>query len=244
MPSAPESSSVLRKTLHALSYNPEHKLADWVFYGLGTEELRDCVPRSNYFRRDPELPLGDSAELADYKGSGYDRGHLKPAGDSRSDRTGMRESFFLSNITPQPPRFNQGIWNRLEVLVRAWAKRAAVWVVTGPVLKDSLPTLGRSQISIPDAYYKVLLRQDLSAAVALALPTDAASPLNSYLLSIDDLEEWTGIDFFPSLSREQEARLESRVDRRAWNFRAQFKYLPCENEDLIHAFGFYPPGIR
>ena len=99
-----------------------------------------------------------SASLPDYKGSGYDRGHLAPAGDMKWSTTAMSESFYMSNMSPQEPSFNRGIWNRLESQVRRWAiDNGSVYIATGGVLTDGLKTLGSNSVSVPQYYFKVIL---------------------------------------------------------------------------------------
>ena len=96
-----------------MSYLETHEQAEWVYYRLNSNLVSGNVKRSNNFREDKSIRTG-SANLSDYKYSGYDRGHLAPAGDMKSSNTGMSESFFMSNISPQTPSFNRGGWKKLE----------------------------------------------------------------------------------------------------------------------------------
>ncbi len=234
----------LAKTTLEISYNPQHKQADWVHYELGSDQLQNCVNRTNNFRPDPELNEEDSAQLSDYKSSGFDRGHLSPASDNKWSRQAMTESFLLSNISPQPPRFNQGIWARLENLVRAWAlKMGGLWVTTGPLLEDGLSTIGRNQVSTPDYYYKVLVTknsQEKRKALALLLPVTAQGNFSSFAVSIDQLEEFTGLDFNAKMDRAEEQKLESSVRLQGWDFNANYQVPPCRRQSLQEAF-FSPP---
>jgi endonuclease G, mitochondrial len=218
----------LEKSALSISYNPTHKQPDWVFYRLGARELRNCVKRSNNFRPDPEVPRAQSAQHADYARSGFDRGHLSPVADNRFSAAAMSESFYYSNISPQLPRFNQGIWARLENLVRAWALNLeGLWVTTGPVLEPDLPHIGASRVSTPRFFYKVLLTQQRRArqAIAFLLPAEATGELAPYALSVRQLEELTGIDFHRGLPDED--AIEPSLDLSAWPFRARYSPLPC-----------------
>ena len=115
--------AILNRKGYTLCYNSARKVADWTSYHLTDTYLVDNVPRSNDFRPDPDLPEEQRAELSDYKGSGYDRGHLVPAEDMRRDQQTESETFLLSNMSPQVGKgFNQGIWKNLEAKVRNWAR--------------------------------------------------------------------------------------------------------------------------
>lgn len=99
---------IIRHKYYTLSYNEDHEQANWVHYKLNPTLLDGTMPRINSFKADPNVST-KSAELSDYKGSGYDRGHLAPAGDIKYSKESMIESFFLSNMSPQNPSFNGGI---------------------------------------------------------------------------------------------------------------------------------------
>jgi endonuclease G len=95
---------------------------------------KTITKRKDNFRSDPKVKTG-SAALSDYKGSGYDRGHLAPAADFKWSATAMSESFYMSNMSPQVPGFNRGIWKNIESTVRNWAvENDEIYIVTGPVL--------------------------------------------------------------------------------------------------------------
>jgi endonuclease G len=227
-PRQPGGSILLENTANLNAYSPEYKQPLWVFYGLGGNELRSCVERGNNFHADSRLPSNQASQLADYKGSGFDRGHLSPAGDNRWSADAMRESFALSNMSPQVSRFNSGIWAKLENLVRAWAKNlGGLWVATGPILKDGLPTIGASRVAVPEYFYKVLATREegRTKAVAFLLPTDASGDLSRFEMTVDKLEEITGLDFLSGMDGEEEA--ESHYESGAWDTKAKFQYFPC-----------------
>jgi endonuclease G, mitochondrial len=221
---------VIDRNHFTLSYNPEHKVANWVAYNLNPNKLQSCVSRTNSFRTDPELNYG-SASLEDYRNSGYDRGHLVPSGDSKFDSEAMRESFFLSNITPQSDKFNRGAWGQLEVLMRAWAlKYGKIWIVTGPVLEKGLKTIGKNKVSVPNYHFKVILRREGSSfrGIAFLMPSDVPYPdLEAYALSVREVEQLTDIDFFHFMPPSEANRVETRKSLKHWDFQANFNYLPC-----------------
>jgi endonuclease G len=226
--SLPPGSRFLEKSTLKISHNPAHKQADWVSYPLGPNELRNCVERKDNFRPDQAIPREERSELADYKGSGFDRGHLSPAGDNKWLFNAMSDSFLLSNISPQPPRFNQGIWSRLEGLVRAWAlKMGGLEVTTGPILRDVSGAIGPGRVSIPRAYFKVLVGKSAKGFTGLAIrmPVNASGEISQFFQSIDALEAETGIDFAPE--HPEEEKIEASFNPANWDLRATFKYLPC-----------------
>jgi endonuclease G, mitochondrial len=228
-PMLPSQSRLLENLAYETSFNFLHKQADWVFYGLGKWELRHCVERSGPFRVDTRLKSGEGAEVSDYSGSGFDRGHLSPAADNRWSPLAMRESFLMTNVSPQNSRFNSGIWARLESLVRAWASEGdGLWVATGPLLKRDLPTIGNG-VSVPEYFYKALASKDGTRAIAFLLPSDASGDLARYELSIDHLEEISGLNFLAGI--EKEAELESSYVASKWDLRAKFAPRPCKSTE-------------
>ncbi|ADK81084.1 DNA/RNA non-specific endonuclease [Sediminispirochaeta smaragdinae] len=150
--------NIVHHTGYSLLYSEENEQAVWVAYVLTAEEVAGNFDRNDNFRADSDIVTG-SASLSDYKGSGYDRGHLAPAADLKWSRASMNDSFYLSNMSPQAPGFNRGVWKKLEEWVReeATAERA-VCVVTGPILTDGpYETIGGNGVTVPKRYYKVLL---------------------------------------------------------------------------------------
>jgi len=183
-----------------LAYNEEHEQASWVAYVLTRMEVNSgSISRTDNFRADRLIPQG-SASLADYRGSGFDRGHLAPAGDMKWDHLAMSESFLMSNMSPQNPSFNRGIWKKLEEKVRAWAlEKDSLYVITGPALNTVKSSIGDNSVGVPGYYFKVLV--DLSPPdqnfVAFLLPNERSSEdLLDYMITVDSLENFTGVDFF------------------------------------------------
>ena len=216
--------AVVHHKKYSLSYHEEYEQAEWVAHILTREELNmEWGERNDNFRPDPQIKTG-SADLGDYRGSGYDRGHLVPAADMAYNAEAMDETFFLSNISPQSRNFNKGIWRELEELTRNWAKKyKKLYVVTGPVLtEEPKGYIGGNEVAIPTAFFKVLL--DISEpelkGIAFVIPNEVSyEPLFKYATSIDKVEELTGIDFFPELiSEELAAELEGNFNIDLWEF--------------------------
>lgn len=210
---------VISHTGFSLCYNEQHEQAEWVCYMLCNGRLVKAAERTNRFIADPKVKTG-SAENADYSGSGFDRGHLAPAADmSYSDIT-MRESFYFSNMSPQVPSFNRGIWKKLEEQVRDWAMLYdTIWVATGPVLTSGLPSIGPNKVSVPELYYKAILvhNQQHTQAIAIVIPNQASSrSIQSFVITVDSLQKLTAIDFFSELDDRIESRVEQRVNTAFW----------------------------
>ena len=205
---------------YALGYIEYHEQAAFVIYKLTAREaLTKEAQRTNRFRSDPEIPTG-SATTADYRRSGYDRGHLAPAADMAFSVQTMADSFFMSNMSPQKPAFNRGIWKRLEEQVRQIAIREkAIYVVTGPILpKKKAVTIGANQVTVPTHYYKVIF--DLTPPrkmIGFILPNEGSDrPLEDFAVTVDVVEKATGLDFFSALPKAVQERLECTISVSAW----------------------------
>lgn len=202
---------VIKHTYYTLSYSETHEQAEWVYYELTQALINGSQARTNNFREDPFVTT-TTAQLKDYKGSGYDRGHLCPAGDMKLNRVAMSETFYMSNMSPQVPSFNRGIWKKLEAVVRNWgANEGNIYVVTGGVLSTSVGSIGSNNVTVPKYYFKVIYTpSDKGKMIAFILPNEKSSkPLESFVVTVDKVESFTGIDFFPDLNDSLENVLES-----------------------------------
>lgn len=217
-----ETGDLLCRTGYALAHNPEHKTPDWVAEHLTREKASAVRARSNDFQPDPDLEPGQRAELADYKNSGYDRGHMAPAGDMRWDKEAMSESFFLSNMSPQiGPGMNRGIWKNLEEKVRAWAvERGELYVYTGPIYADgsTIKTIGSDHVAVPTHFYKIVFDPVRIEAIAFILPNQAlkANDLPNYIVSIDEVQTRTGLNFLSSIDGPVQKLVESEKANGMW----------------------------
>jgi endonuclease G len=136
----------------------------------------------------------------------------------------MKESFLMSNISPQKKEFNNGIWNELEETTRNWAwKNGKVYIATGPVLNDNIGKfIGKNRVGVPEQFYKIILDADDPdrKAIGFLLPNEISiEPLSKYSVTIDSIELLTGIDFFKDfLTIDEQSRLESTYDLSKWHF--------------------------
>ena len=220
IPAIRPGSQIVEHLAYTLDYAEQFEQASWVAYELTSEETVKQFERSNKFFKDPDVKTGSASDV-DYKGTGYDRGHLAPAGDMSYNEETMLESFYYSNMSPQDPSFNRGIWKRLEEKLRNWAVLyQSVYIVTGPVLTEGTitPTNG---LAVPKYYYKVIL--DYHSAhlqgIGFIMRNEGASgDLQSYAVSIDSVERFTGIDFFPRLPDKTENAVEARLCLPCWDW--------------------------
>lgn len=207
---------------YSICYRESYEQAEWSAYVLTTERLVKNTNRTDDFREDPEIST-QSATLADYKGSGYDRGHLTPAADMAFSKEAMSETFYMSNMSPQAPYFNRGIWMYLESQVRKWGTRfGTVYVISGPVLDkpaSSYNTIGENKVAVPEAYYKVVMvpRDEYYEAIAFVIPNEkCADTFWDYAQSVDYVEEITGLDFFPKIKDKIEIQMEKEFNLDFW----------------------------
>ncbi|AXG68275.1 nuclease [Kordia sp. SMS9] len=207
---------------YSLSYHEAFEQAEWVAYELKKNQLVYTDFKRPYFEQDEAVPT-ESAHWRNYKNSGYDRGHLCPAADRKYTKAAFTETFLTSNISPQQHEFNAGVWNRLEQKVRYWAKKYdGVYVVTGGILENNLKTIGSEAVAVPKYFYKILLDNSggNTKIIAFLLPHKVSNkPLYEYVVSVDELEKRTGIDFFPELDDAKENKLEAMTTYKQWSFR-------------------------
>ncbi len=216
----PESEGeIIKHTYYTLSYSEENEQAFWVYYELTPELVNGSISRTDNFRPDPKVSTG-SAELDDYKGSGYHRGHLCPAGSMDLNKTSMSESFFLSNMSPQAPGLNTGLWKKLESLVRVWTNEYdKIVVISGPVFKDNLGITGINDVTVPGYYYKIIYCPGNAQMIAFLMPNKKLSePIKSYIHSVDEIEVLTNIDFFHGMDDIIEDKLEANSNSEQWDF--------------------------
>lgn len=210
---------IVRHTYFTLSYNENYEQANWVYYSLTDRMvLNSGQERSNNFKMD-KLVVSISAKSSDYTKSGYDRGHLCPAGDMGFDAVAMEESFLMSNISPQEPDFNRGIWKELESAVRDWAKKKRqLYVVTGPVFMDSKGTIGKEEVLVPGYFFKIIYDPTGEhKMLAFVLPNKKSDRLlPDFAVTVDKAEQLTGFDFFSQLPDELENKLEGKVQLAGW----------------------------
>lgn len=212
--------AIIERPYYTLRYSEEHEQAIWVAYKLSADSLKqEKFKRKDDFRKDPRVRTG-SADLADYKGTGYDRGHLAPAADFSYDEFALSQTFYMSNMSPQNASFNRGIWKKLEDRVRDWTMDESIlYVVTGPILNKKFSTIGSNAVSVPQYYYKIILdieKPEIKAIAFLMKNEKSGESLETFAVSIDKIEELSGLDFFPSMPDDLEEILEGNVTISEW----------------------------
>jgi len=222
LPKINPSDQIVHHFAYTLNYSEPNEQSSWVAYLLTREHTsNNVVKRTNRFIPDPLVSTG-SANNNDYSKSGYDKGHLSPAGDNAWSAITMAESFYYSNISPQIPAFNRGIWNRLEEKVREWTNEYdSLYIAVGGVLKGDLPTIGVNKVSVPKYFYKVILKYSKGdvKGIGFIIPNEGSTaPLQTYVVSIDSVEVLTGIDFYPLLPDDQEKAIEEKVCLECWDW--------------------------
>ena len=218
------SEQMLERLAYIVSYNSQTRLPNYVAWHLTAAHASGTVKRTGDFREDDEV-RGSQATLADYKLSGYDRGHMCPAGDNKWSETAMSQSFLLTNMCPQVHALNEGDWGELEKSCRKWAQRYGdIYIVCGPLLLgDKHTTIGKGKVVVPEAFFKVVMRltdgKDGAGCKAIGFVyenTEGDRTLSYYARSVDDVERLTGIDFFPALPDDIETEAEATYDLDDW----------------------------
>ncbi|MBO5633028.1 MAG: DNA/RNA non-specific endonuclease [Aeriscardovia sp.] len=212
-------SQILRRKAYTVSYNKETRCPNWVAWHLTAEHADGSLKRHNSFREDEDVPR-PRATLDDYKRSGWSRGHMCPAGDNKWDELAMEESFLLTNVCPQDERLNSGVWNRIEMDCRQWARKyGEVFIVCGPVLlKREHETIGKNRVVVPEAFFKVVLcMKDKPKAIGFVIRNnEGKKKRDMFVNSVDEVERITGYDFFPALPDEVENVIEAKADIKEW----------------------------
>ena len=216
------SEKVIRRTNYTVSYNRNWNLPNWVAWELNRNETKGKNNRNDEFTVDPDLAKANQVEPWDYSGSGYDRGHMCPAGDNHFDTQAMNECFYMSNMCPQNHELNTGKWNDLEIACRRWANRhGQVFIACGPIVdKRKGKKIGKEHdVLVPEQFFKVILITSTKPARAIGYIFEnngSDRPYKTY--TIDEIEKKTGIDFFPNLPDNIENIVESRYDAKDWRW--------------------------
>jgi len=220
-----ETDRILHREGFSLGYSHKYRQALWVGYVLKKEHLTGKkFRRPAAFRTDPAITR-NPVQPGEYTGTKFDRGHLAPAGDMSYSQPAILNSFFMSNISPQTPGCNRGIWKRLETQIRKWAvSEECLCVITGPLFPPEEAEEGKGEedgsisLPVPYAFYKVVL--DMTPPmkmIAFIVPNRAGRErLQRFVVTVDDVEKLTGCDFFDELDDEVEEQLERHSDISQW----------------------------
>lgn len=217
MPIAEQSGIPMCRHAYATLNDTNAKIPVWVSYALIPQHALGCVPRSNAFAPDASLPKGRRAELKDYAASGYDIGHTAPDGDMSFDQQAELESFILSNMTPQLPGLNRGIWKLLETSVRGWAvqRNHEMVVYAGPIYNSSDKTIGENKVVVPHAFYKIVIDTQTNEVAGWLFPHEGnqGNDLTKLRASVKTIEKAAGIKFaYPKGAKELAVGKEWPVD--------------------------------
>lgn len=235
-----------------LEYSEVHEQARWVAHIIHPDVVKGSVFRTNDFREDPLVTTGTAVEADyflkylqadstyEYDGFGYDRGHLAPSADFRWSQKALSESYFYSNMSPQVARFNREGWAELEGSIRGYVREhpeTQLYVVTGPVLEENLPVIERSinKVAIPKQYFKVVLDLDSGKSIGFIIPNKSIDqPLDFYATTVDEVEQLTGLDFFPNIDKADQ--IENQLEILHW-----LPDTPQGDVDPVYAPSL-PPG--
>jgi len=223
LPSVTGKNQLVHHQYYSLSYNEKHEIPEWVAYNLTRKSLEaKNVKRAKRFNSDPDVK-SRSAKHNDYSHSGYTRGHMAPAGDMAFNTQAMKETFYMSNMAPQIRPFNNGIWKELEEQVRDWAyDKEELIVISGPIMTGIEEHIGNNKVGVPKSFFKILVDQDGNRddAIGFIIPHDVSDKrLQDYAMSIDDIEQKTGLDFFSHYYDDnKEDQVESSFNINRWKF--------------------------
>lgn len=204
---------------YRFSFDPKSHLVRWVAYSLTPDKVRAKIAtRSNKFTADRKI--AGSADPADYEGSGYDRGHLAPAEDMRWSKESEDDSFYMTNMTPQKPKFNRGLWKKLETRVRKWAGDFdETYIVSGPVLDGKCLEKIARDICVPERFFKVILARSGATLMSIGflMPQNYQDTnIADYATSVAQVETVTHLDFFAKLPKSTQQKVESQNDFESW----------------------------
>ena len=209
------SQTIRKRFAYTVSYNHDTRQPNWVAWSLTRAHASGKLKRGD-FEDDMDMPSPKGTK-ADYYNSGYDRGHLCPAGDNKWNQKAMDECFLMTNMCPQTHALNAGIWNSIEQQCRTWAKKyGKVYIVCGPIfLNKQHRKLGKNKVVVPDAFFKVILRTGKNPqAIGFICRNQGATGLQKkdFVNSVDEVERITGYDFFSKLPDNIEKKIEAKAD--------------------------------
>ena len=223
IPLAPKNtqSLLLKRKAYTVSFNKMTNQPNWVAWCLTDDELSGKVSRSKDFYEDPDLPLMHRVVSEDYKGCGYDRGHMAPAADMKFSARAMRECFYMSNICPQNHELNAGGWEKVERACRRWAEKyKKVYIVCGPIFSGKSKSIGREHIiMVPDSFFKCIYTKGKKGHQAIAFifkNTSTKQNMNEAVVCVDKVEKITGMDFFYMLPDDIECEIEQSCSLKQW----------------------------
>lgn len=222
-PAYSNTSKIVEYETFALQYDDRNKQPKWVAYKITKEQIKSIVKNNKLnLALDPELKW-ETANINDYKNAEFLPIPLASIEDIGYSMQSSMQAQFMSNISPQYPQFNQGIWRSFESRVRNWtSKYDRLYIVTGPLFDDKVKVFGKNKIAIPVAFFKVVLGISKNGAIAIGFiiphSISIAEPdFMEYAATIDDIESISGLDFFPQIPDILERKLENTVNKSNWD---------------------------
>ncbi len=210
-----EGAGVVKHMYYDVKFNPASKTPEWVMYRMGSANRMHVASRDGK-RFVPDPQIKQSVRTATYNKTGFDRGHMVPADDMEFTDAALQETFYTSNITPQAPGFNRGIWKEVENQVRAWAKEGRKMVIiAGTVFTNGEVRhfMGKDSVGIPDGFYKIVYDYKHNEMVAFLFMFNDGShnddTIEDYVIPVSELESRINIDFFKGIKDED--RIESVI---------------------------------
>ncbi|XP_026229017.1 endonuclease G, mitochondrial [Anabas testudineus] len=216
----PSLSNIKTRESYVVSYDPRTRTASWVIERLNPASLSGLSNRRYCeFKEDDSVHMFHRSTNDDYRGSGFDRGHLAAAANHKWSQKAMDDTFYLSNVAPQNPHLNQNTWNNLEKMCRSLTKRYLnVYVCTGPLylprqeddgkLYVRYQVIGRNHVAVPTHFFKVLILEqvdgrgvELRSYVLPNEPVDEKTPLEHFLVPIETIERVSGLLFVPNIMK-------------------------------------------
>ncbi|XP_029942912.1 endonuclease G, mitochondrial [Salarias fasciatus] len=214
----PSLANIKSRESYVTSYDPRTRTASWVIERLSPASLVGPSDRKHCeFKEDDSVHVFHRSTNADYRGSGFDRGHLAAAANHKWSQKAMEDTFYLSNVAPQNPHLNQNTWNELEKLSRSLTRRYLhVYVCTGPLylprqeadgkLYVRYQVIGRNHVAVPTHFFKVLILEqadgrgvELRSYVLPNEPIGEKVPLERFLVPIETIERASGLLFVPNI---------------------------------------------
>lgn len=213
------SETIKKRYSYTVSYNHQMKNPNWVAWTITADHASGKVQRMD-FQDDDDIPA-PKGYLSDYYNSGYDRGHMCPAGDNKWSEKAMEDCFLITNMCPQDGGLNRGMWNSIEQQCRGWAKAyGKVYVVCGPIyLNQQHRKIGKNKVVVPEAFFKVVLRMGKNpAAIGFICRNQSqkGKKKTDFVNSVDEVERITGYDFFSKLPDDIENKVEAHANISDW----------------------------
>lgn len=223
MPMSGRGDNVIRHTGYALSFNGETNCPNWVAWELTRQEAYGRGKRNPDFYADPKVEGRHQVTTDDYRGSGYSRGHMCPAGDMKWSGAAQHDCFYMTNMCPQNRELNGNSWENLESACRRWANQeGSVYIVCGPVFNDArkVRTIGREhKVRVPDGFFKVVMSMKPNKEKAIGFyyaNNSRIQTMEEAAMSVDEVEKLTGYDFYYLVNDKIENRIEQKCDLREW----------------------------